>query len=65
MKRPMTLMDKVHAWTFAAKRGPMKLEPAVLDVQRTLRAKLRAAERFSTRRARGRSDGSTPAGRTG
>jgi hypothetical protein len=45
--KPMPLMDKVHAWTFASKVGHTKVNPAMAEVQRTIRAKLRAAERFA------------------
>jgi hypothetical protein len=46
-RQDMPLMDKVHAWTFATKVDGIKVNPAAADVQRTLRAKLKAAERFS------------------
>ena len=46
MAREMLLMDQVHALTFAKKLGGFKVDAAVADVQRTFRAKLRAAERF-------------------
>ena len=45
--KPMSLMDEVHAWTFATKTNGYRVTPAMAEVQRTFRAKLRAAEHFS------------------
>ena len=45
--KPMPLMDKVHAWTFANKVGEYKVNQTARAVQLALRNKLKKAERFT------------------